>query len=1097
MTTFSDVAQKVNPYVGSRPFVEKDADYFFGRDREVSELTSLLLSERIVLLNAASGAGKSSLIHAGLLPKLRNRFHIRPTIRITHQVRDGEPLYNKNPYIDSAIHSFLSVDEDSFGLKSRFAGEGLGLSLTDALAGGDNRDRRRELLIFDQFEDVLRLDPTDLEDKIEFFNQVGDLLNQTLDHDDCMRWALFSIREEFVAALEPYAHLIPGRFNTVFRITPLDRSQALHAIQEPALRAGVEIEDDVARELVEQLAKVRVMRSGNCEAETVSGVYVEPLHLQIVCRRIWSNFLASKELEPEKDHITIDEVNATNYTAGRYVDQCLVEHYDETIHSIANDPKIDVDERHLRIWIDHHLVTELGLRGQVPLGVEATHGLDNKAVDALSDAHLIRLEVQKGTRWAELTHDRILAPIAQSNKKWFETNLSPLQSAAHAWTIMGRPADFLFAGGVLADAQAWADQNSESLTASEMEFLDQSRSRSDALQQRAKTKRQYIFLGLVTTGLIVALMCLLLLKIRSIELEQEGQSQYSSSLALNALIEKEKHPLEALVLACYAGKLHAALRDTNAQQKNKDPKIAIVELLAHSGGRPLVEPNGRGIAHIVLKQDHVFTASKNGRVLLWTGNALKSEQPTPKVLFETRNSWPMQMAISKDEKWLAIAWTDGVTLCQLDPQRPDAPIASKTYDSDTSVTKIRFFHHPTTDSDVKPTWLCAGTAAGNVELWDISVGLPERQIKLKPHSGSISAIGFTEEHGGLLATGSDGGEVRLWNMKMLRESMKVPNQNQEIKLDYATVGHNDDLTDLEFNHRESSDVEAMSGNDRDSEQGFEWKNTKKGNWLVTASINGTVRLWYIPKVIFDNETKTLNASTAPLIENKSWSDPINNESHCLDHPRNDEESSPAKGIVDIAISSHDNLLVSGSNGGIVQLWSLHELMKLPFGQAPVAINGIKMTEREKLITDIAISTDEKWIATSSKDKSVTLWEALGTHFASNDNWRSQKLLLPNAVNAILFNREDVDQFVTLEEDGVARIWDLKDLDWLQHNLFIDRGSRQRRVELDKKSLNELVDLGVEFLQKTFGSDAFDATSQSVHERFGLRKYKISKMASEK
>jgi ABC-type multidrug transport system ATPase subunit len=55
---------KPTPYVGTRPFKTDEGDRFFGRDRESLDLLSLVISERLVLFYAQSGAGKSSLINA-------------------------------------------------------------------------------------------------------------------------------------------------------------------------------------------------------------------------------------------------------------------------------------------------------------------------------------------------------------------------------------------------------------------------------------------------------------------------------------------------------------------------------------------------------------------------------------------------------------------------------------------------------------------------------------------------------------------------------------------------------------------------------------------------------------------------------------------------------------------------------------------------------------------------------------------------------------------------------------------------------------------------------------------------------------------------
>src|SRR5579863_1654635 len=63
----------VNPYVGPRPFTCNEASLFFGRERETNELVALIISHPTVLLYSQSGAGKSSLLSAGILPLLQER----------------------------------------------------------------------------------------------------------------------------------------------------------------------------------------------------------------------------------------------------------------------------------------------------------------------------------------------------------------------------------------------------------------------------------------------------------------------------------------------------------------------------------------------------------------------------------------------------------------------------------------------------------------------------------------------------------------------------------------------------------------------------------------------------------------------------------------------------------------------------------------------------------------------------------------------------------------------------------------------------------------------------------------------------------------
>ena len=63
-------ARPPNPYVGPRPFREEEQNRFFGRTEEIAILEGLALARQATLLFAQSGAGKSSLLRAGLIPSL-------------------------------------------------------------------------------------------------------------------------------------------------------------------------------------------------------------------------------------------------------------------------------------------------------------------------------------------------------------------------------------------------------------------------------------------------------------------------------------------------------------------------------------------------------------------------------------------------------------------------------------------------------------------------------------------------------------------------------------------------------------------------------------------------------------------------------------------------------------------------------------------------------------------------------------------------------------------------------------------------------------------------------------------------------------------
>jgi hypothetical protein len=266
-----------NPYPGPRSF--RYGERIYGRDREIDQLADVLIAERIVLFYSPSGAGKTSLLEAGLRPRLEQRdFEVMPTVRVGYV---PPPSLNgaavRNRYLLSTL---LSLEEDRPSDEQLGISELLDTELNDYLAGLDH-DQLDPCILFDQFEELFTLDPTDQEQKMEFLHEVGVALR------DRGRWALFSMREDFIAQLDPYLHLVPTRFNTRYRLDLLGASAAETAIRQPAEEAGVPFSAAAADRLVDDLRRVRVKRGTGVTEEL--GPYVEPVQLQVVCRQLWSS----------------------------------------------------------------------------------------------------------------------------------------------------------------------------------------------------------------------------------------------------------------------------------------------------------------------------------------------------------------------------------------------------------------------------------------------------------------------------------------------------------------------------------------------------------------------------------------------------------------------------------------------------------------------------------------------------------------------------------------------------------------------------------------------------------------------------------------
>jgi WD40 repeat protein len=497
-----------NPYVGPRAF--RTGEALYGRDREVRQLLDLLVSERIVLLHSPSGAGKTSLIHAGLIPRLEEQgFRILPVVRVnqelpaaaTAQVIDPQAPPGSALDADGAkpqpsrggegpnryIHSvLLSLEEESGDSEPLFTPEELlHTSLKDYLARRSERNtaqptpagfayreeslQQDEVLIFDQFEEILTTSPTDQEGKEAFFEQMGEALR------DRQLWALFAIREDYLAALSPYLRPVPTRFRTTFRLDLLGVTAALQAIQEPARTQGVEFVESAARRLVDDLRKVQVQRPDG-SLEERPGPYVEPVQLQVVCFRLWGH------LDPTRQRITEQDLEGVGD-----VNESLAGYYSESVAAVAQET--GVRERQIREWFQRELITEAGVRSQVIMGQDRSGGLPNAAIRELEDAHVLRAEKRRGVIWFELAHDRLVAPVRTSNALWFHERLSLLQRQAGLWQDENRPDRLLLRGEPLAEAEQWATANPAELLPVDSDFLaacQEERQREQEERQRAE-----------------------------------------------------------------------------------------------------------------------------------------------------------------------------------------------------------------------------------------------------------------------------------------------------------------------------------------------------------------------------------------------------------------------------------------------------------------------------------------------------------------------------------------------------------------------------------------------------------------------------------
>ena len=109
-------------------------------------------------------------------------------------------------------------------------------------------------------------------------------------------------------------------------------------------------------------------------------------------------------------------------------------------------------ERSIREWFSKKLITGK-IRGQVMQGQAQTEGLNNRLIDQLVDAYLVRREKRRGATWFELAHDRLIQPVTESNEQWEKEHLEDFQRRATVWSEHGHPDGLLLLAEDLTKAE--------------------------------------------------------------------------------------------------------------------------------------------------------------------------------------------------------------------------------------------------------------------------------------------------------------------------------------------------------------------------------------------------------------------------------------------------------------------------------------------------------------------------------------------------------------------------------------------------------------------------------------------------------------------
>lgn len=388
-----------NPWPGLATYDETAKDFFFGREEEAEELLRLIRLSPLTVLYGKSGLGKSSLLQAGLFPKLRQAYFLPVYIRL------DTATAATMPFIDQAALWFREVLKTSGAEYPDFAeNENLWCYLhrRDLEIWSQDNHLLTPIFVFDQFEEVFAGVHPDLpgpqvlcsdlanliENKIPPHFTVDNADKRLIDKLDLLSQhyrVLLSFREDFLPAIKNWERDVPSLLKNWRQLKPMSRERAIEAVSQSGTAI---IAPGAAPEIVDFV--------GNLNANRLEGdTTIEPVLLSLCCYQL--NVRRQSSKAPTIDVELL-----------RKVGQEILEGY--YANALASLPAA------VAKFIETKLIQGDRYRSSYPEKLAIEEGLITaKQLAELTDKHrLLRVDQQLGAPRIELIHDRLVSVVRKA-----------------------------------------------------------------------------------------------------------------------------------------------------------------------------------------------------------------------------------------------------------------------------------------------------------------------------------------------------------------------------------------------------------------------------------------------------------------------------------------------------------------------------------------------------------------------------------------------------------------------------------------------------------------------------------------------------------